>query len=408
MVSQNLQQLISGISNRSLTSLVSCACDLVAIVAQYVVCDGVLVLLHVLLELELRVAERHPSAALSVLLLPMHALQTSAMRAVCGSSLSVAPDAARILPLLLDGKPSRLHVRFCSNWAEAAGTREAQHVRALYIPAVDTYLGCVGTNSQLHEAIIPKLLGCFPAAALFPPREWEDVFEHKQRTYELFGPQFMLPSLWLNTPSLESLDAAAAAMLRDRTDGLWMVKGSWSWGAHTAHVITVKEGACAQLRDVLHSLFTKYHQRCVGIQPYEPSLRNFELRTYLVADAGCPGGWRQSVSVCTRICSEGQDDFSFKRDTQAEMVLPLHGPPLLIAGFLDRLLATHARTFRKAAALGIPVLRIDCGYSEGLKRCFLNELGCMDQISYSAVTSQDVACVHGRGYSVGISQLLFR
>lgn len=367
-------------------------------------------LLHVLLELELRVAERHPSASLSVLLLPMHALQTSALRTICGGAPSIASDKKmHLMPLLLDGKQSRLRVGFCSSWAEAAGAGEAQHVRAFYVPGVDTYLGSVGTNSQLHDLVIPKLLGAFPAASLFPPREWENMFEHKQRTYQMFGTEFMLPSLWVDIPSLQSLDAAAAQMLRDRADGQWMVKGSWSWGALTANVITIKNGACSQLPGVLHSLFSTHHQRCVGIQPYEPSLRDFELRTYLVQDADCAGGWRQCVSVRTRFVSKARHDLSFTGiDVQAEMVLPLHGPPLLIAGFLDKLLKTHESTFRKAAELGIPVLRVDCGYIDEQNRCFLNELGCMDQLSYSALTSQDVACVHGRGYSEGISRLLFQ
>jgi len=366
----------------------------------------VLVLLHVLLELEQRVAVLRPSAPLSVLLLPILQLQSSAHAALCDCSLSASSPVAPLTPLQRDGKPSQLHVRFCQSFAEAAGSREAQHVHAFYVPGIDTYLGSVGTNAQLHDIVIPKLLSAFPAAALFPPRQWEDVFEHKQRTYQLFGTDFMLPSLWVDIPSEESLPAAAEDLLRGRADGEWMVKGSWSWGALTANVITVKGGACAELPEVLLSLFHKSHQRCVGIQQYEPSLREFEMRTYMVPDDICPGGWRQGVSVRTRFHSKSSRDFSFKRDVDAEMMQPLQDKPLAIARFVDTLLAKHDAYFRQAAALGIPVLRIDCGYSDELQQCFLNELGCMDQISYSAVHSQDVACAHGRGYSVGIARLL--
>jgi hypothetical protein len=77
-----------------------------------------------------------------------------------------------------------------------------------------------------------------------------------------------------------------------------------------------------------------------------------------------------------------------------------------VAGLIDRLLVTHQQRFLQAAGLGIPMLRVDCGQTPATGRCFVNELGCMDQVLFSGVHSQDIAHVQGKSYAEQLMQLV--
>lgn len=301
------------------------------------------------------------------------------------------------MPLIIGGKQSRVRVGQCRRWAQAAA---APNVRVLWIPALDTYIGHVATVGE-QRSIVATLLSYFASAQLFPPLAWDDLFEHKDRVYAAFGPQFMLPSLWVPISSTAEIDKVAALLLQDRADGKYMLKGSYSYGGRTANCIIVEHGRCSNLRTILLSLFDEYHQRCVGIQPYEPSLRLFELRVFLVQDAGAPGGWRQCVSVATKMVGDltGLRHDPNGHSFSVEQRQPTNGRPLLIAGFIDTLLSKHAGAFAKATSLHMPLLRLDCSYSYSSNRCFLNELCCAgDACLFTQVHSQDLAIVVATGF----------
>jgi hypothetical protein len=382
-----------------------CCCLLWAGSFQYVVGDWILSLLHVLIELEKLLAAQSGGDTLSVLLVSASILQ-------CGALSYITPIASRGLPAVDDPQPillshgqTKLRVSFCPSWAHVIAAAASLDVRALYIPGRDTMLGCTGSAATLQSVVLPNMLRCLGRAELFPPDSWELMFDHKDATYARFGSEFMLPSLWVSLPSLEAVPGVAAQLLQGRADGAWMVKGSWSWGSLTAHKIVVSGGKCPLLVSILCELFKDYHQRRVCIQEYEPALQQREVRVFLVLDPGCASGWRQAVSVITSFKAKAGKGLSLS-DCTCEMQQPTHGISLAVAGLIDSLLVRHQRHFKHAAALGIPVLRVDCGQTPATGRCFVNELGCMDQILFSNVHAQDLAYVQGKSYAEELMRLV--
>lgn len=54
----------------------------------------------------------------------------------------------------------------------------------------------------------------------------------------------------------------------------------------------------------------------------------------------------------------------------------------------------------------MPLLRLDCGFSDILQRCFISELCSVDMIMFSETHAQDLAHVHGAGCAKGLAALL--
>jgi hypothetical protein len=361
----------------------------------------------VLIELEKLLAAQPGNATLSVLLLSPSTLQSGAISHLHNMPARAAAAPPQPAPLMLPTGSTKLRVLFCSTWARVVTAAAGLDVRALYIPGRDTMLGGTGSYAVLHDVVLPSMMSCFrlSRAELFPPHSWEQMFEHKDATYALFGEEFMLPSLWVDLPSLQAVPAVVTQLLQGRADGPWMVKGSWSWGSLTAHKIEVRGGRCDLLASILASLFHDHHQRRVCIQQYEPDLHDREVRVFLVADRSCASGWRQVVSVITRFTSKDGRELH-QSACSCEMQQPTHGISMAVAGLIDRLLVAHRQRFLQAAGLGIPMLRVDCGQTPATGRCFVNELGCMDQVLFSGVHSQDIAHVQGKSYAEQLMQLV--
>ena len=352
----------------------------------FVVRDNILQMLHTLLELH-KLLLQHPSATLSVFFLSKLALHTTALQLLAGHRLPPSSIIPVAQPLLIDGKPSQLRVHFCKRWAVAAA---AVGVRALWIPALNTHLGEIASEFDCR-VLVQQLLSYFPRAQLFPPLSWDDLFEHKEKVYELFGSAHMLPACWLSLSSPESAHAVASKLLQGRADGAWVVKGSSSWAGRTVSAICIRSGGCAKLPFILAKLYSQFHQRCVGIQPYDAGLRHQEQRVFLVPDAASSTGWRQCLSARTFWCNGS---------ITCQLELPTHGVALSIARFVDSLLVECAAPFRRALELRIPLLRLDCGFSQHDQRCFLSELCCAGDVNlFTRVHWQDLAYVCGRSFA---------
>ena len=329
----------------------------------------------------------HPSSkSLAVLLFPLVSLQACAEAIQRGERPARSELAPKYLPLLVDGQRSRLRVLFCTRWADVA----VADIRVLFIPSLDTYLGALCDAAQGRQVVTSMLSSCRRSdVQLYPPLSWDDLLENKDVVYRYFGSDFMLEALWLQLPSLDSVPAVAASMLQSRADGRYMVKGSFSYGGMSSCPINIVKGQCAELQAGLRRLFTEQHQRCVGIQPFEPSLADFELRVILMPDEQLPCGWRAVQYIETwhdpsSGCMTAQSSSTAGDRERA------------VANFIDRLLTARPLVFARAVELGMPALRLDCGFSAASKRAFLNELcHAVDCTLFSEVHSSDVAAVVG-------------
>jgi hypothetical protein len=345
-------------------------------------------------------------ATLSIVMLPALTLQSRAQQA--RSPHPLPPPSPYLScpagqPLAFTGQKSTLLLSFCSLWDEAAHSA----ARALFIPSVSEFLGPVACGAD-QKLIVSKLLASVPSQPqLYPPHSWQDLTCHKDRVHKLFGDEFMLPAQWLPIANAEQLPAIAAKILTSTADGWWMLKGSFSANAVTAYRVLISRGQCTDLSPILHTLFHTHHQRCVGIQLFLPELRSFEMRVYLVPDAGSALGWRQTVSLKTSLHTKQGSACMYGSDMDAELLLPTHGRALLIAGFIDKLLTRFPKFFTSALQLETPILRLDCGFIAAEQRCFLNEIMCaVNACCYSHAHGQEIASVVGRGLARGLWKLM--
>lgn len=373
---------------------------------QYVMGDWPFTLLHVLIELERGTRGRE----LTVLLLPVNALQSGGLRFLHEERPASASSAPSLTRICIQQEETQLSVAFCDSWAQLAAAAAAVDVRALYIPGMDTMMGAIAAHPQLYTTVLPRMLRALGGRAKqFPPQSHEDLFDHKDRTFALFGTDFMLPALWLPLSS-DSTAAVATKLLQwagTHGNGQFVLKGSWSWGAITTRTIVVAKGECAELMPMLTDLHDRKHQRFVGIQPYESSLREHEYRVYVVPDASCErSGWRQVLCVLTNFTGNLLEGDKFNESAvRAELQLPTHGRSLAVASFVDRLMHVHHTLFQRAAKLAVPLVRIDCGVTDA-ERCFVSELGCMDQVNFTGVHYQDLAHAQAKGYATELIQML--
>lgn len=345
-------------------------------------------------------AHEQSSSSINIVVICRRTLQAAASTILSsGSSPLLSTQSLSYQPLLIHGAVSRVRIAFCSLWAQAAAV---PNTRVLWIPALHSYIGQVVPINQ-QEWVVSRLLAGFrQSPQLYPPLSWS-AFERKDQLYQEMGSPIMLDSLWipLASSSDAALQAAETQLLHGRTRGEWIIKGGYSHGGRTTHRITAAQhlqqhdqGVCIPLTRILRSCFITHHQRIIGIQPFVPSLRNSEQRVFIVPDKQAAGGWRQCVSIHSQ--SASPDSFSVHT---VHLRLPTSGVPKRIAGFIDQLLLTRAHFFSRVQAAGMPLLRLDCGYSNRYG-CFLNEISSAGNATlFTDVHEQDLALVAARCFA---------
>jgi hypothetical protein len=365
---------------------------------RFVVTEGVLRLLLVIKQLHVKLAAHPSAAAIDIVLLSRRTLQAAASTICSGKLPIISAQPLSFSSLIIGGKQSRLRIAHCDLWAQALAT---SGTRVLWIPALHSFIGQV-TPIDKQDFVVSQLLAGFrERPQLYPPQCWGD-FEHKDRLYKEMGFPFMLPALWLPliSPSNDALQAAEEQLLRGQPDGEFMVKGGYSHGGRTAHRITISQGRCILLTRVLRFLFTTLHQRCVGIQPFVASLCNSEQRVFIVPDEHALGGWRQCFSVHSR-CA----DNSFSVHT-VQLRQPTSGMPMRIARFVDQLLLDRADFFSRAKAVGMPLLRLDCGFTNR-QGCFLNEISSAGNATlFTDVHEQELALVAAECFAAQMWEMM--
>ena len=373
-----------------------CACLLCA-AASFVVSEFTVVLLHLLSALHDRLLQR-PGSSLVVTMLTRQALRDEVERRLSGSTSSAsapppASDSKGTSATSQSGRPllfsasatdSPLRLRWCNSWSDAV--RIASPPRVVYLSSL-MWLAEECSVEQA-ERLVTRMLGEI-GATLWPPPSWEAMMEHKDKIYSQFN-KFMLPARWVALRAVNSDIARLAASLLGfcRTDGDYFIKGSYSYAKLCGQRITVTGGRCPELADVLRRWVENDHQTAVGIQPFVPGFDEFELRTWLVADP-VTGRWRPALTIKTQLSEKGAA-------MSTELFQPLHGKGLRIAQLVDDMLSERAEFFSKLHALGLPALRIDCGYHRGEQRAFFSEFSACDAFMWSEVHGQDLAYVVGR------------
>ena len=386
------------------------------------------VLLHILNAMHEQMLQHAPSSVLTVSLLSLAGLEAHMRRHVqqgaraaanSESAAGMAADTATTLsarhsmstrhmaqdrPLLFSAAASSspLRIRWCTSWTEA--TCDVPPVRAFYMPSL-TWLHTLGTDEQRQQLVAEMLHGDGRGVVLYPPVTWDALLESKPDVYKRFH-ALMLPTRWVSLASVNnSLSRLARELLKDQRDGDYYVKvstaavqrlckasisalpqqlahvavhvllhvqGGFSFAGHCASRIRVQDGRCHKLAADLRRFVSEQHQLCVGIQPFIAGFEQFELRTWLVLDHATQR-WRPSLTIKTsHSASEGMT---------AELYQPLHGSALRIADLVEHMLVDHADFFERARLLGIPALRVDCGYDEATHRAFFSEFACAGDAS---------------------------
>ena len=373
------------------------------------VCEFGLVLLHLLTALHDRLLQR-PGSSLEVMVLGQTAFREEVKRRI-GSPPETRPRSNSIFgspeqsdaasaplpspgPLLFSegAKDSPIHLRWCASWDEA--THGSNLPRVVFLPSLMwLHEDCTNQDAERHVGAMLGEIG----ATLWPPTSWEEQLEHKDRIYAQFN-KFMLPARWVKLANVEgSVEKLAATLLdfcKTRGDGKYFVKGSYSAAKLCGTSIDVIGGKCPELASILHGWVTKHHQHAAGIQPFMPSFDKFELRTWLVPDP-VTGRWRNSLTVRTQLMPNGLDVMS-------DLSLPVHGKGLHIARLIDEMLAEHALFFEGLRQLGVPALRIDCGFNEAAQQPFFSEFAACEAWMWTGLHMQDLAAVVGLALGEGV------
>jgi hypothetical protein len=382
-------------------------CVVSAIVAaaaeSFVISEFTIQLLHLLSSLHDHLIQR-PGSTLVVTMLTRQALRdevTKRLRssdsAASSSALPAAASGAAAAsddpqPLLFsaDATDSPIRLRWCKSWSDAIHISTPGPARVVYLPSL-MWLGD-DCSLELAERLVTSMLGEI-GATLWPPTSWEAMVEHKDKIYARFN-KFMLPARWVAVSAVQgSVERLAASLLgfcsqQGRGDGRYFIKGSFSFAKLCGQAITVTGGQCPELVNVLRSWVEEGHQTAIGIQPFMPGFDEFELRTWLVADQ-VAGRWRSALTIKTQMGEKGAA-------MSTELYLPMHGAGLRIAQLVDDMLLERAPFFEELLKLGLPALRVDCGYDRTEQRAFFSEFSACEAFMWSQVHGQDLAYVVGR------------
>ena len=364
--------------------------------------EFLLVLLHILHELHEQLLMRQ-QAILTVSILSVDGFKllakgsemkddSTALVSAAASSRASKQSSGQPLLFSTAEKPSesRLRLRWCSTWREATA---APSPRVIYLPSL-MWLTNHATRVQ-QQAIARQMLTSLKAT-MWPPLEWDDKLENKDVVYSKFN-KWMLPTRWIElTAANNDLDLLSQRLLVFcNTDGDYFVKGSYSYAGKCAERIVVINGQCKELAAILDRFVHSDFQHCVGIQPFVPGFDDMELRTWLVADS-TSRKWRSALTVKTVTVRDSVEPGSGGVFT-ASLFAPLHGPGLAVARLVDEMLDTNKQFFADVMALGVPALRVDCGYHGGMGKAFFSEFASAgDGSMWTAVHHQDLAFVVGR------------
>lgn len=306
-----------------------------------------------------------------------------------------APPWKRQQAFPINPLSSTMRVRFCSHFGQLF---DGPPLRMLYDPSIMDFIH-IATHKDIVRTI-PLLLQYLAGlhgesdprpALLYPPMEREEMTEHKAQTYKRFS-DIMLKTTWIDIEADDDLSITklAGALLSACTgDGQYVVKGDYSCAAKAVSFITVKDGACHELRQVIQTLVRIKHQRTLGLQAFVAFFKSNEIRHFCVpytpSKPGAEPRWVISFGVRTQFIDQ-------LTGFQIESCAFMHEDTLATKQLVEDLLrdVRHADFFHRLIIEGVPMLRIDCLYDFDAKRAYLNEFAqAPDAMIWTQVHSQD-------------------
>ena len=279
-------------------------------------------------------------------------------------SSSSSPSPSEIQWQVLQGY---VNVRYC--WLTWQQCRLLQHVSSCYLPALQWFTD-VKSWSELKSNPIFQLSS---DTLILPPLEWEEELEHKNVFYSHLYP-FMLPTQWVNAAE-KQLDDIARELVTGKTDGSYVVKGSFSDAKSCVKRIEIRDGKCTNLVKLVREFVQKRHQPFVGIQAFVNGFEQAEYRFWCQRDnQTCVGRgrWHITTQVRTSLCPNDRDINIYHSTLQSESSAPFCDGWNRCTELVNLILSTDYVMIR-LEAMGLFAVRFDCGYDDAEDRAFLNE-----------------------------------
>ena len=294
------------------------------------------------------------------------------------------------LPLLFAKKPfsSPISLQWCDSWQRVTASKPP--LSALYLPS-SFWLSSNGeTVNPLHVKRFQELLSQ-SSIKLWPPLAWDQLVERKDIVYSRLH-EFMLPAQWILFSAVggdvSKMKNCLIRWCQQRGNGRYFLKGCETSCGSCAEQITFSNGRFEEDVEKILREFQSDNQIGVGIQPFIPGFDSFEIRTFMVWDPFSKK-WRSALTLKTALL--------LSKEFSVEQFAPLHGHGLLIAGMIDEMMEKRADFFKQIHDLGVPMLRIDCGFDGGNQRPFLSEFALAgDAQLWCSIHNQDLAYVIGR------------
>lgn len=239
-------------------------------------------------------------------------------------------------------------------------------------------------NRKLHDLLCKATAAAAPArvkaeqkeaadTALIKATEKENAAEIAQVHYENEPLNVMATECEL---AFSAIKRICDGLLQSQPNGTYYVKGSRNDCGLCVRKVEVKDGESIELETAVLLFINRFNQPHIGLQVAIPQFEVTEFRHWCVAvpELNDPTGkairFRYSFSLRT--------SKSIDKSITAAIHAPLSPESIACYDLVQRMLsddaeASHKLFFQQALDLGIPAIRIDCGFDFKKRSAFLNE-----------------------------------
>lgn len=249
----------------------------------------------------------------------------------------------------------------------------------MYLPSVTWFYKLAPTVDV--AAAMQRVLGRWPgtvrAPALYPPPAWDVHTEQKDAIFAQFRSHMLVDARWVDMDRASiTAGRTVAALLAGQSDGKYYVKGATSYANICGAEVEVRGGACDALGAIVERFFAA-KQRRVGIQPFVDGFAMEEYRHWCVRNGDAD---RYHCAYVMKTYLHGAE-----QTFAADLTSPMHEATVACMRRVSAMIADPACAafWQRAHDLGIPAIRIDCGYRKVVDadtgaivyRAFFNEFG---------------------------------
>ena len=255
-----------------------------------------------------------------------------------------------------------------------------------------------GLMAFSHLCPLPTLRSAFTSllqplnSRPYPPLSWADDTEHKDSVYSIFHAH-MLPATWVSLQG-RTVYEVAEELLRDKPDGQYRLKGSYSMCGACGVTVKVTDGACPKMSELLQHFVDHFHQSDFGLQSFIPTFAQSELRFFTIAiPAAAPGTRFHKTGIIMKTSAKLDQENKINKGIifDTSVYAAVHPDSLACSLLVDQLQREYPDFFERIYSRGLHCLRFDMGYEPTLKFAFLNEFAAApDAATWSAVHGQDL------------------